>query len=190
MKTLQKGFTLLELLIVIAILAVLATVAVLVINPTEYLKQARDSQRINDLGALKGALDLYLTSATSPTLGACPTVAGSAARCTFAGGASPFASPNNGACGTNIGTAVTGTTTSWVDVNLTLTTGGSPLPKLPVDPTNSTTYFYAYACNNTAATYELDAKLESAKFATDQNLDAEDGGNQAAWYEVGTALTY
>jgi prepilin-type N-terminal cleavage/methylation domain-containing protein len=185
MKTQQKGFTLLELLIVIAILAVLATVAVLVINPVEYLRQARDSQRINDLAAVKGALDLYTSATTSPDLGACPAGA-VAARCSFAGGTSPFTSVT-AACGAGtVGTGVDGNTANWVDVNFASLSGGSPLPKLPVDPSNSATYFYAYACNETSMTYELDANLESVKFV---GMEASDGGNAAAgWYEVGTNL--
>lgn len=55
----NKGFTLLELLIVIAILAVLATTAVLVINPNETLKKARSAQRLNDLRAIEDAVIHY-----------------------------------------------------------------------------------------------------------------------------------
>lgn len=175
----QKGFTLLELLIVIAILAVLATVAVLVINPVEYLRQARDSQRVNDLAAVKGAINLYLTSATTPDL--TTGVAGDAARC-MVGTASPFAMLAS-VCVTNATRAVNGT--GWVLADIGSITGGSPLPTLPQDPTNNATYFYAYAANETANTYELDAKLESTKFTTDQDLDGKDGGNQPAWYEIG-----
>jgi type IV pilus assembly protein PilA len=43
----KAGFTLIELLIVIGVLAILATVVVLVLNPTEMFKQARDSQRLS-----------------------------------------------------------------------------------------------------------------------------------------------
>ncbi len=55
----RKGFTLLELLIVIAILAVLATVAVLVINPNDIAKKARTSQRLSDLKTIEDALRQY-----------------------------------------------------------------------------------------------------------------------------------
>jgi prepilin-type N-terminal cleavage/methylation domain-containing protein len=48
----KAGFTLIELLIVIGILAILATVVVLVLNPTEMFKQARDSQRLSETDAL------------------------------------------------------------------------------------------------------------------------------------------
>ena len=65
---LKKGFTLIELLIVIGILAVLATVTVLVLNPAELFRQARDSQRLADLGAVRGALGLYVTTVSSPDI--------------------------------------------------------------------------------------------------------------------------
>jgi general secretion pathway protein G len=55
----NKGFTLLELLIVIAILAVLATVAVLVINPNEMLKKGRTAERLSDLKIIEKALQRY-----------------------------------------------------------------------------------------------------------------------------------
>lgn len=180
-----KGFTLLELLIVIAILAVLATVAVLVINPLEYLRQARDSQRLGDVAAIKGALDLYVSSTSSPSLGQCPTM-GTPARCTVSGAASPFTT-NTAACGANIGTGINGASTNWIDVNFSAMAGGSPLPKLPVDPTNNTTYYYAYACENTNKTYQLDAKLESVKYSP---MMATDGGPNAGFYEVGSVLTF
>ncbi|OGM94684.1 hypothetical protein A2524_02160 [Candidatus Wolfebacteria bacterium RIFOXYD12_FULL_48_21] len=172
----QKGFTLLELLIVIAILAVLATVAVLVINPVEYLRQARDSQRVGDLASVKGAIDLYLTTATTPDLTV--GVSGNAARC-MVGIVSPFTL----ACTTNATRTVDGA--GWVLVNLASLSGGSPLATLPQDPTNDATHFYAYAAAESTNTYELNAKMESVKFGTDQDLDGKDGGNQATWYEIG-----
>ena len=63
----QKGFTLLELIIVIGILAVLATVSVLVLNPAQLFAQDRDTTRISDLGTLRSAIGLYLSSVSSPT---------------------------------------------------------------------------------------------------------------------------
>ena len=59
MNNLKKGFTLIELLIVIAILAVLSVAVVLVLNPAELLKQARDSTRISDMAAINSASYLY-----------------------------------------------------------------------------------------------------------------------------------
>src|SRR3989339_1885431 len=176
-KGAAKGFTLLELLIVIAILAVLATVAVLVINPVEYLRQARDSQRVGDLAAVKGAIDLYLTTVSTPDVTA--GVLGNAARCT-AGATNPFTITP---CTVSATRTVDGT--GWVLVSFSSLSGGSPLTTLPLDPINDATYFYAYAANETANTYELNAKMESVKFGTDQDFDGKDGGDQPTWYEIG-----
>ncbi len=54
-----KGFTLLELLIVIAILAVLATITVLILNPNQLLKNSRNAKRISDLEVINKALQNY-----------------------------------------------------------------------------------------------------------------------------------
>src|SRR5690349_16335843 len=67
-STLKKGFTLVELLIVIGILAVLATTAVVILNPAQLLAQARDSQRLSDLASLQSALALYVTDTTTPDM--------------------------------------------------------------------------------------------------------------------------
>ncbi len=61
----KKGFTLLELLIVIAIMAVLAAVAIFVLNPAETLRETRDAQRVSDLATMKTAVALYITKTTS-----------------------------------------------------------------------------------------------------------------------------
>ncbi|MFA7202011.1 MAG: type II secretion system protein, partial [Candidatus Paceibacterota bacterium] len=47
-----SSFTLIELLIVIGILAILTAAVVIVLNPTELLKQGRDSTRMTDLASL------------------------------------------------------------------------------------------------------------------------------------------
>ena len=77
----KRGFTLLELIIVIAILAVLAVAVVIVLNPAEVLAKARDSNRLSDLSALKSAIALYLTDVSPPLLAG----ATSAADCTGTG---------------------------------------------------------------------------------------------------------
>src|SRR3989344_4392766 len=67
-KNKKSGFTLLELLIVIAIIAILSVALVIVLNPAETLRKSRDAQRLSDLSTLKTAIGLYLTSTTSPLL--------------------------------------------------------------------------------------------------------------------------
>src|SRR3989344_4327362 len=57
-----KGFTLIELIIVITILVILGIVVVMLIDPAEILAQSRDSQRISDLATIKGAVQLVLSN--------------------------------------------------------------------------------------------------------------------------------
>jgi len=54
-----RGFTLIELLVVMGILGVLMAVTILVINPAEYFKRARNSVRGTDISNIKQALQLY-----------------------------------------------------------------------------------------------------------------------------------
>lgn len=186
-----KGFTLIELLVVIAILAVLATAVVLILNPAELIRQSRDSTRLSDLRSLNTALALYLSDVDPATasLGVC-----SAARCTAnAGATSPFRQlplpAPNATCPTpaTAGTGIDGT--GWVDVNFNLFSGKSTLSRLPIDPVNSTTYFYGYACDNANDWYEIDANMESAKFVQGGagDVESDDGGSNPGFYEVGNA---
>lgn len=186
MHTTRKGFTLLELLIVIGILAILATATVLVLNPAEYLRQARDTQRVTDLESLKGALSLWVTSGVgTSSLGSCPVNG----RCTFNNSTFFTAGTCSGVGQYVTSTAVDGT--GWVDVVFNSLPGGSPLPKLPLDPlNNSTSTAYAYKCDNASSVFEIDGTFESAKYKTTDDLDGKDGGNQTWAYEVGTKLDW
>ncbi len=187
-QNLKKGFTLIELLIVIAILAILAAAVVIVINPAEMLAQARDSQRVNDMNTIKSAINVYLAQTTTAIdLGACSA----GGRCTFDPGAA------NGPFSTTTCTTIISTNTvagaGWVDVNFGGIPGGSPIPYLPIDPTNSATYFYGYKCaEGTANVYELTARLESSKFSPRMALDGGDDNTcgtptaNTCFYEQGT----
>ena len=181
-KIMKKGFTLIELLIVIAILAILATTVVLVLNPAQILAQARDAQRISDLSSVKSAIALYLATATTPamTAGQWCNVTG----CTCAANA-PFVGAT--ACVVNTTTGVTNA--GWVNgINLEDTSGGSTLASLPLDPSNTTTYFYAYKGTViTTGTFKLAGRLESIKYAP-KMLNINDGGISDTYYEIGTNL--
>lgn len=172
----KKGFTLVELLIVIGILAVLAAAVVVVLNPAELLAQARDSQRMQDLASVHSALSLYSVSTTSPTFGADLIITNDA-----------------GTCGVEIAADSDRTTdgNGWVRVNLDSLTGGSPLAVLPIDPVNSGDYAYCYDGDNTNKKWEVATTLESAKFVNGGGDDREstDGGDNADGYEIGTDLT-
>ncbi|MBI4094278.1 MAG: type II secretion system protein [Candidatus Liptonbacteria bacterium] len=199
----QKGFTLIELLIVIGIIAVLSVVVLLTLNPAELLRQARDSNRLSDIGTMKSALALYLVDVS-------PTSIGSHANCYvsldsgtdtvtdlegLAGGAE-----TDGTCGgrftaTAAAQQLTGATirnidgTGWIPVALDDIGGGAPLSALPVDPTNALenatpptaggSYYYAYrsapsGCASGSCTqYELNANMESIKFRNGGSANVE-----------------
>ncbi len=52
----RKGFTLIEILVVIGIIAVLAAVVLVAVNPARQFKLARDSQRTSNVTALLSAI--------------------------------------------------------------------------------------------------------------------------------------
>ena len=55
----NKGFTLLEVLIVIALITIIAVIALVVLNITSQVDKARDGRRKNELAALQTALEDY-----------------------------------------------------------------------------------------------------------------------------------
>lgn len=186
----KKGFTLVELLIVIGILAVLSAVTILVLNPAQLFAQARDSQRISDLATVSSAINFYIsTASTSVEAGSLGADANCyvynitpAANCRFTGTKTPT--------GTSGATRVTDGT-GWIPVALSESTGGSPISALPVDPVNTaaSTYYYAYTSRDSDKVFEINAKMESTRYKNGGSDDREtnDGGSNVNLYEIGNA---
>ena len=52
----KKGFTLIEVLIVIGLIAILAAIVIIAINPARQFAQARNTQRFSDVNAILNAV--------------------------------------------------------------------------------------------------------------------------------------
>jgi prepilin-type N-terminal cleavage/methylation domain-containing protein len=63
---LQKGFTLVELLVVIGVLGVLASAVLVAVNPTQQFARARDSGKKSDAHQLSKAINNYITVQGQP----------------------------------------------------------------------------------------------------------------------------
>ena len=193
--TTTKGFTLVELLIVIGILAVLATATVLVLNPGELLAQSRDTTRISDMGTLQSAMSIYLTdrSGNYAMLAGCTASDTGAAVGVKQGYV--YAAPTTGTFQTGINNHGTNdqcvlgnrsVSAGWLQVNLSLISSGAPFGSLPVDPTNSGDYIYRanFAGKSDASAvvsasgmfYEANAVMESVKYTGATQVAATDGG--------------
>lgn len=168
-----SGFTLVELLVVIAIIAVLAAVVVLIINPLELTRRSRDAARLTDLANLQQAINVAAQEATNSgtdilcvgglTSGKCEGSSNSTA--------ANVRNPNG---------------SGWVKVDLSGQKSVS-VPTLPIDPgSNDATYHYKYCSDGSA--WEIDAALESIQ-QTPKMKNTADGGDDDNLYEVGSNLT-
>lgn len=191
----QKGFTLLELLIVISIIAILSVALIIVLNPAETLKKSRDTQRISDLATLKTAIGIYTTTIASPTLAgstntACKSGNSGGGAGTYASGDNvyfsyPSDSPGASITDTTLDTGstsvpaagqVTNTNltnvdgTGWLPINMASISGGSPLSNLPIDPVNTITSVSAVA--STDLVYRYACNATSLTYEIDVQLES------------------
>jgi len=91
----RKGFTLIEILIVIGLIAVLAGVLIVALNPARQFSQARDAQRWNNIDTIMSAVIANLTDNRGTFTCAAGVIPTTAAKMTSTAGATNY---NIGPC--------------------------------------------------------------------------------------------
>jgi prepilin-type N-terminal cleavage/methylation domain-containing protein len=108
----HSGFTLIEILIVVAIIAILSSVVLIGLGPTQ--KSGRDARRLSDLHEVQTGLELYY------------------GKCGF------YPSTTlNGGCPLTCNSAV-----GYKDMSTALTGSGIGVSSVPQDPVSGHTYYY------------------------------------------------
>jgi prepilin-type N-terminal cleavage/methylation domain-containing protein len=181
----RKGFTLVELLVVLALISILAVILLVAIRPFEIFKKARDAQRIADLNRIDQIITVIYTQ-------------------DFSFSELNYASPNVVYISLKDSSA---TCTSWLSQLPSLPSGWSyrcsatptsmngdgwipirfsdypiiALSQLPIDPINQPPYYYSFVVGGS---YELTAALEANKGP--DAIGGKDGGDHNFVYEAGT----
>jgi prepilin-type N-terminal cleavage/methylation domain-containing protein len=159
---LKKGFTLIELMLVIAIIGILSGVLLTLINPIKIQQKTRDSRRLQDIDSLKGSIVVAVIEGEIDLV-----------ETTTACGI-------DGCDQTEGGIAVDGS--GYIKFTVTGAGGLEEyITVLPIDPSENFSYIYASDGNDFEINYVYEHEDNIPKMATD-------GGNNDDMYEIGTAL--
>ena len=133
----SKGFTLLEVLLVVATLGILAAIVILAINPAKMLADARNAQRRIDVNTISNAVYEYAVD-NNGTLPANITAT-----------ATPMCK-TGGTCG------------ALIDLSV-LTTGQKYIVSIPFDPSSSTPASAGYTIMSSSTTGRITVAAPAAE---------------------------
>ena len=119
----KKGFTLIEVLLVIAIIAILAAIVIIAINPARQISQANNAQRAANVTTILNAIGQYAID----NRGAYP---------------STITTATTTICNTGVASS---TAFPCVSFDAFLTVGQIYLPSMPTDPTGVTVSSTGYS---------------------------------------------
>lgn len=186
-----RGFTIGELLITIALIAIISTTAILVINPADLLRQARDNARITDISRLKLDMANFQGANLGSAMVSYVSIPDSAATSSAGTQCQTMGLPTLPAgwiyhCA-SLAAYKNTDGTGWMPVNFSQMPGGSSLGALPVDPVNSAAQgnYYTYVTDG-IKNFEFAASVESKKYL---GTVSSDGGKYDNLYEAGESLT-
>lgn len=144
-KKRAAGFTLLEVLLVVAIIAILAGIVILALNPTKQLGDARNSQRRADVNTILNAVYQYAID----TNGSLPAAITTGTAC---GVATQEICKSGGTCTglTDLDTTLVGATAKY-------------LVSMPIDPSTASTNGTGYQIYKNATTNRVTVCAPSAE---------------------------
>lgn len=116
----KRGFTLIEILLVIGMIAILATIVIVAVNPARQFAQSRNTQRVSNVNTILNAVHQYAVDNT----GTLPTTIASSTCATVA---------TNEICKTGAASC-----TGLIDLSV-LTNNETYLVSMPYDPSGATT---------------------------------------------------
>jgi prepilin-type N-terminal cleavage/methylation domain-containing protein len=165
----REGFTIVELLTVIAILAILTIGVIFLLSPAQLASQGRDSNRLSDLTTLNQNIALYHETVPGGSLGSSSIF--------YISIPDPVATSTAGDQCQGLGLVTSSlyvwhcaasstyrntNGTGWIPINFT-SASGITLATLPIDPINTTSSGEYYISAANGSSYEVKATPEAAK---------------------------
>ncbi len=120
----QKGFTLLEILLVVAAIAILAGIVIVALNPNKQLGDTRNAQRRSDVNAILGSVYQYVIDNNGSLPSGLDSIEGS--------------SQVLGTASSGLDSTCTAVTTVAAGLDLSGVLAPTYIVAIPIDPTSGT----------------------------------------------------